>query len=309
MVIEDLVRYALQAMVPYLLASAGIIVAGRAGVFDVTAEGLMLLSASTAFLTAYFSGGDTLLGVLTGSCVGILTGSLLWYLTAVRKIDQFVAGLTLLVIYTGIAGLAYKIAIGVTLTPPRIPVLAGISWWGSSVPAVGQVLLSQNPLFYVAIALAMILHAAVFWSGWGLGYRAVGENPKAADASGIDVVRIRLLALVVGNTLIALAGAYLVSVFTGTYTDAIVSGRGWASIGVALFGGWRILHSLAGAVLMASIETAVYVLQASGLRIPYQLLQMIPFASMILILAWISRRASFPRALGKNYDRESFEEY
>jgi simple sugar transport system permease protein len=308
-IIEDLVAYILQIMIPYILASTGIIVAGRAGVFDVTVEGLMLLSASVTFTTSYLLGGNTWLGVIAGSSIGLATGSLLWYLTSVRRINQFIAGLTLLVVYIGIAGLIYKLVIGITLTPPRIPVLTGLDWLSINVPFLGSVLLKQNPLFYIAIALIITLHMLIFSSGWGISYRAVGENPRAADTSGVDVMRVRLLALIMGNLLIALSGAYLVSTFTGTYTDTIVSGRGWISIGIAIFGGWRILESLLGAVIISSIETSIFILQASGTWIPYQILQMIPFISMISILVWISKKAILPRSLGRNYDRESYEEF
>jgi len=305
--IESILSYTLQAMVPYILASMGIIIAGRAGVFDITAEGLMLLSASITFLTVYSTDGNLFLGILVSIVVGTLTGLLLWYLTTYRKIDQFVAGLLLIVVYTGVAGLLYKLLIGITLLPPSIPTLKPIVAWAQLPPWIS--FLNQNPIFYTSIILVILMDYIIFKSGWGLSFRAVGENPKAADVSGIDVYTIRLISLILGNILVSLAGAYIVATFTGTYTDTIISGRGWISIGIVIFSGWRIIYTLVGSTIMASLETAIYILQSQRSPIQYQILQMIPFIAMLAVLIIISKKAVFPRALGRNYDREAYEEY
>jgi len=305
--IESILSYTLQAMVPYILASMGIIIAGRAGVFDITAEGLMLLSASITFLTVYSTGGNLFLGILVSIVVGTLTGLLLWYLTTYRKIDQFVAGLLLIVVYTGVAGLLYKLLIGITLLPPSIPTLKPIVAWAQLPPWIS--FLNQNPIFYTSIILVILMDYIIFKSGWGLSFRAVGENPRAADVSGIDVYTIRLISLILGNILVSLAGAYVVATFTGTYTDTIISGRGWISIGIVIFSGWRIIYTLVGSTIMASLETAIYILQSQRSPIQYQILQMIPFIAMLAVLIIISKKAMFPRALGRNYDREAYEEY
>jgi Uncharacterized ABC-type transport system, permease component len=205
------------------------------------------------------------------------------------------------------AGLLYKLVVGVTLTPPSIPTLSPVIS-STSIPSPISIL-NQNILFYLAFALVIILDHIIFKSGWGVNFRSVGENPKAADTSGINVYRIRLIALILGNILVSISGSYIVATFTGTYTDTIISGRGWISIGIVIFSGWRIIYTLLGSFIISSLDTAVYVLQITGSPIRYQILQMIPFIAMMAILVWISKRASFPRALGKNYDREAYEEF
>lgn len=65
---------------------------------------------------------------------------------------------------------------------------------------------------------------------------------------------------------------------------------------------------LLGSLLFSSVEVLVYTLQALQVRVPYQLLFMMPFLATLLVLIYTSRRAEMPAALGKAYDREAIEE-
>jgi len=106
--------------------------------------------------------------------------------------------------------------------------------------------------------------------------------------------------------LMALAGDYLVLAFTGTFTEYIVSGRGWISIALTLFGRWSPIPL--GSLLFSGIEVLIYQLQAMEVAIPYQFLLMMPFIVTLFILIWVYKRAEVPQALGKAYDREAIEE-
>ena len=307
-IIVPALQYLLILMVPYTLASLGIMIGGRSGVFNISAEGLMLLGASATFLTTFIT-GNAFLGVLSALAIGALMGLIYGYLTITLKLNQFIIGITLFIFTSGLGSLLYKIAIGVTLTPPRIEVLPPIEIpLLSNIPVIGEILFKQNILVYTTIIIALVFHYILFKTTLGLAIRAVGENPRAADTLGINVFLVRYVTVIVGSMLMALAGGYLVLAFTGTFTDYIVSGRGWISIALTLFGKWSPIPILLGSLIFSGVEVLVYQLQAMEVAIPYQFLLMLPFIVTLFILIWVYRRAEVPEALGKAYDREAIEE-
>ncbi len=306
--VTELSSYIMVLMVPYALASLGIMIGGRVGVFNVSTEGVMLAAASAGFLTTYATGSH-LLGLLAGMGVGCLLGVIMTLFANTLKLDQFIVGLVLFVFGVGLGGFLYKEFIGVTLTPPRVPLLKKIAIPGlSKIPFLGPVLFDQDPMVYITILLALLFHYVLYKTHYGLALRSVGENPRVADTLGVNVFLMRHVYTILGSTLMGLAGAYLVLAFTGTYTDTIVGGRGWISIAITLFGRWSPLPILFGAILFAGIEVLVYALQSMGVHISYQLLLMMPFLATLIILIYISKKAELPGALGKPYDREAIEE-
>ncbi len=306
--VTELSSYIMVLMVPYALASLGIMIGGRVGVFNVSTEGVMLAAASAGFLTTYATGSH-LLGLLAGMGVGCLLGVIMTLFANTLKLDQFIVGLVLFVFGVGLGGFLYKEFIGVTLTPPRVPLLKKIAIPGlSKIPFLGPVLFDQDPMVYITILLALLFHYVLYKTHYGLALRSVGENPRVADTLGVNVFLMRHAYTILGSTLMGLAGAYLVLAFTGTYTDTIVGGRGWISIAITLFGRWSPLPILFGAILFAGIEVLVYALQSMGVHISYQLLLMMPFLATLIILIYTSKRAELPGALGKPYDREAIEE-
>lgn len=293
------------AMVPFILAAQGTMISGRAGIFNVAQEGLMVLGASVGFLVSLKAGGN-LAGLVAAALVGAAFGLVLGWTTTRFRLDQFVIGLALFFAATGIASLLYKVVIGVTLTPPligtlkdwKIPLLGDL-------PVVGPVLFDQDGMVYFAFLLSGALYWLLYRTNWGLKLRSVGENPKASDSLGINVARTRIVSATVGSALMALAGAYLPMVYTGTYTDGIVAGRGWLAIALAFFGGWRPQFILAGAAFFAGTEVLALRVQVAGVAVPHQFVSMLPYVATLLVMMLALRWARIPGFLGRNYDRES----
>lgn len=292
-------------LVPYVLASQGTMLAGRAGVFNVSQEGIMLVGASVGFLGAYLSGGSLLQGIVLAMVVGGLFGLALAYFTTSLKMDQFVIGLALFFIGLALSTLLYRLAIGVTLTPPLIPTLREIPVPGASrIPVLGAIFFNQNMLVYGTVLLSLVLYWFLYYTGPGMTLRAVGENPMAADSLGVNVRLVRYLTAVVGSMIIGLAGAYLPMVYTATFTEGMVRGRGWLSIALTFFGGWSPHLILLGALLFAGVEVLAFRMQVTGVGVPYQLILMLPYLVTIAVMIPASRRLRVPAFLGKNYDRE-----
>ncbi len=301
---QSLAKLLMLSMVPYVLAGQGTMLGGRAGVFNVAQEGIMLVGASVGFLVSYLY-GSLWLGVLAALLAGGLFGLALAYFTTNLKLDQFVIGLALFFIGVGLSALLYKLVVGATLTPPLIPTLKDIPIpLLSKIPFLGEVLFNQNWMVYFSIVLSAFLYYLLYRTSYGLELRSVGENPMAADSLGVNVVRMRYLTAIFGAMLIGLAGAYLPMVYTGTFTDDMVRGRGWIAIALTFFGGWQPHLVFFGSLFFAGIEALSFKAQVGGINVPYQFLLMLPFIATILVMMVSFRRARVPAFLGQNYDRE-----
>jgi len=115
---------------------------------------------------------------------------------------------------------------------------------------------------------------------------------------------MRYVTTIVGGMLIGLAGAYLPLIYTGTFTDGMVKGRGWLAIALTFFGGWSPHLIFFGALFFAGVEVLAFGMQVGGGGIPYQFLLMLPYLATILVMMFAFRRVRAPAALGQNYDRE-----
>lgn len=302
--ITDFLKLTFLSMVPFVLASQGTMLGGRTGVFNVAQEGIMLVGASVGFLVSYLSGSN-FIGVLAAMLVGGLFSLILAYFTTTLKMDQFVVGLALFFIGTGLSSLLPKLVIGVTLTPPLVPTLPDLSIpLLSKIPILGPILFNQNILVYVSILLSIGLWYMLFHTNMGLRLRSVGENPKAADALGINVTSNRYLTTIIGGMLIGLAGAYLPMVYTGTFTDLMVKGRGWIAIALTFFGGWSPLPIFLGSLFFAAVEVLSFRFQVGTSVIPYQILSMLPYIATIVVMIFTFGKSRVPAFLGQNYDRE-----
>jgi ABC-type uncharacterized transport system permease subunit len=297
-------KLVLLAMVPYVLASQGTMLGGRTGLFNVAQEGIMLVGASVGFLGAYL-GGNLVYGLLLAMLAGALFGLALAYFTTTLKMNQFVIGLALFFVGLGLSTLFYKLVVGVTLQPPLIPTLRDVPVpFLSQIPILGDVLFNQNWLVYASILLSLFLYYLLYKTSFGLELRAVGENPKAADSLGVHVSRMRYGAAIAGGVLMGVAGAYLPMVYTGTFTEGVVQGRGWIAIALTFFGGWSPHLILLGALFFAGVEVLALRVQVGGLGIPYQFLLTLPYIATILVMIFAVRWIKAPAFLGQNYDRE-----
>jgi simple sugar transport system permease protein len=287
---SEFLTLTITAMVPFLFVAQGTMLSGRAGIFNVAQEGLMLLGAAVGYVVSLKAGGNVV-GLIAAALAGALVGFVLAWATTSLRLDQFVVGLALFFLAGGTASLLYRVVIG-NDEPPRIAPLPDL-------------VLGQDALVFIAIALSLFLWWWLYRTDAGMRLRSVGENPKAADSLGINVTRTRLWAGTVGAALMAVGGAYLPMVFSGVYADGIVSGRGWLAIALAFFGGWRPQFILAGSAFFAAMEVLAQRAQVSGIGVPHQFVSMLPYVATLVVMVYAFRWALVPQFLGKNYDRES----
>lgn len=301
--INSFISQTITYAVVYTLTSLGIVIAGRSGIFNVSGEGIMLASASLGFIVSYLS-QNSILGFIVGAILGGIFGLILSLIHEKFKVNQFVLGISLVILGTGLSDLFYKLIIGVRLTAPRAPKTPAISIpFLNRIPIVSA-FLNQDVIVYFLYFVIIFAWWFYYRTKIGLETRSIGENPKAADVVGVNVTKRRILSTVIGSILIGISGAYLPIVITGTYTPDISAGRGFMAVGIAIFASWRPQRAILGGFLFAAIEVIAFRLQVISQRIPYQFFLMLPFISVLLVMMIFKKQIEFPASVGKPYSRE-----
>jgi simple sugar transport system permease protein len=293
-----------------VLAALGEVLAERSGVQNLGLEGVMAMGAVTAIIAVNRFSAGAYLGLAAALTAGLLLGALFAFATVILRANQVLAGLALSFLGTGLAG---RLGVPYAGQPAEarferiaIPLL-------SDIPVLGDALFNHSILVYLAfLILPTLIAHLIYRTRHGLNVRAVGENPAAADASGVAVTRMRFLYTCVGAGLSALGGAYLTLAFVGAWSDGVTGGRGWIAIALVIFAGWRPLAIVLGALLFGGVTSLGYVAQTQNWGIPASFLSMLPYIStMVLMIVPIVLRGrtgrrvgAAPEALGIPYYRE-----
>jgi simple sugar transport system permease protein len=300
-IISTLIR-TLIAGTPLLLGTLGEIVTERSGVLNLGVEGMMAIGAMTAF-TVTLTTGSPWLGLLAAVAAGTLAAGIHAFVSIALKANQVVSGLALTMLGLGVSGLFGKPFIGRPL-PDKLKTLAvpGLA----DIPVVGRILFAQDPLFYLAVVLGILLWILLARTRWGVEIRSVGENPAAAEVQGINVARIRYMCVLLGGALAGMAGAHLSLVYSKSWTEGLTGGRGWIVIALTIFALWNPLRAFLGAFLFGCIFVLQYLLQPIG--VPPNLLAMMPYiATLAVLLAGglrkDRRRLMAPAKLGEAYTK------
>lgn len=296
-----LVAATLAAGTPMLLAGTGLLVNERAGVINLGAEGMMLMSAVAGFGSALLS-GSLLIGMIAGILVGMLCAGVFAVLAIGLATNQYATGLALTLFGGGLSAFIGLPYVGKSLNlgaPPVMPVLSELPW-------LGEALFRQHPVVYLSWLLVAVVAWALSRSRVGLVLRAVGESGEAAHAMGFPVRRIRAAAAVFGGACCGLAGAWLSLVYTPLWVEGMVAGRGWIALALTTFATWRPWRLMLGAYLFGSVTMIQFHLQGQGVQVASQLLSMLPYVATIVVLVLISRNAAFirlnmPADLGKPF--------
>ena len=301
---------AVVAGTPILLAAIGEIVAERSGIMNLGVEGMMLVGAVVGFWAGVHTGSLTL-GLLAGGFAGMLLSLIHAVLAISLRVDQTVSGLSLVIVGGGLS--AYLGAAGETPLlerPNGVEVESFLPASAAALPAIGPILFGHDIVVYLTVIAVAVTAAFMYRSSLGLSLRAVGEDPGAADAAGLDVVRIRYLATAFGGLTAGLGGAYLVLAVLGTWQEGLTAGAGWIAVALVIVAGWRPWFALIGALVFGVLRGLSFTLQIAEISIPSDFLAMIPFVAAFIVVVAISasptrsRRVAAPAALAQPYFRE-----
>jgi len=244
-------------------------------------------------------------------------GSIYGFLTITLRANQNVTGLTLTIFGVGLAKFFASFAIPANAVSTKAmfanSVFAKEIPRLSQIPVVGKVLFSYGFMMYVVILLAVLVTVFLNKTRMGLNLRAVGENPATADAAGINVIRYKYLATLIGSGITGLGGVYYVLDFiNGTWAAAAgtdIESLAWLSVALVIFSSWKPVRLIWGAFLFGICYWAYnYFFSVFGIYANTSLTQMLPYVVTIIVLVFASIRQKKdnqgPASLGMSYFRE-----
>ncbi|MCP3853970.1 MAG: ABC transporter permease [Actinomycetia bacterium] len=281
-----------------LFAASGEWIAERAGTINISVEAMLLSGAFTSAV-AYDATGSVVVGLVAGALGGMIVAGVQAEMSHRLAADQFVVGLTLNILVLGLAGFLDRVVDPRTslASVVDVPLLGGI-------PLFGQALFGQPWPFYLLYGLVPFSWWLMFRTRWGLEVRSSGEDPQAADVSGIDVNQRRRQTIYYTGITSGLGGGFLIFVQIGDFNEGIVGGRGFIAIAAVIFGGWTLKGTVAGSVLFAGALSFRISLQVLGYdQINSEFLQAFPFLVTILGMAIFARQVRPPAALARPFIR------
>lgn len=292
---------------PYALASLGLIVSERAGVLNLTAEGLMLVGALSGVGAILALHADPLVAMLIAMAASCLVATLFAFLVIALRVNQVIAGLVMVFFCQGLTNLLGN---QFGWTSKAISGLGKVPFGPlADLPVVGPIVFGQDIVVYLLIPIILGVSFVLGRTRFGLHLRAVGENPEAADAAGVNVGVTRFAAVLIGSAFVGLAGAYISIASVKIWIDDMTSGRGWIAIALVIFSRWNPWRALAGALLFGCIQGVIPKFAAAGVVLPQYLMLMTPYLATLAVMIWVAltqsrRPGDEPGALGAPYVRE-----
>ncbi len=288
---------------PLLLASLGGLISELSGVINFALEGMMLAGAFGA-MWATFAYQSPWAGLLGGIAGGILVAALHGLASLKLRADQIVSAIALNLLAAGTTGMLLNQVFDVYGTSPtvkRLPNLEPLllTLFPDLGGGFGLFLGRLSVLVPVALMLGLVTLGFFRWTVWGLRLRACGENPAAATAAGIAVVRTRFLAVCASGALAGLGGAYLAIGELSQFVEGITQGRGYLAIAALILGRWRPVGVLLAALFFGLSEAASEWLAVQWSNLPGQIFLAFPYFVCLSILVFQFGRKQPPSALGK----------
>jgi len=300
-----LLAAAVIAGTPILFAALGELITERAGIINLGVEGIMLMGAVSGFIVAVTT-SNPWLGLLAAMLAGGALALVHAFLTITLRANQVVTGLALTIFGTGFSGYLGKAYVGIPLPKPFVTVPLGPL---ADIPFIGPIFFQHDILVYISYVLVFLIWYFLQHTSPGLNLRALGENPAAMDALGLNVFRLRYIYVVIGGMLGGAGGAYLSLAYAPSWLENMTAGRGWIAVALVIFALWNPWRALIGAYLFGGIDALGFRLQVLGLHeVSPFFLKMLPYLFTVFILVWVvarhKGRLATPGALGLPYDRE-----
>ncbi len=285
---------------PLLLAATGELVSERAGVLNMSVEGMMLAGAFAGAVGSYAT-GSPLAGLALGVLCVLPIAWLQAFLSITLRANQIVTGIGINILVLGATTLGYRAIFG-SRSRAEIP---GLDKWAppglADIPHLGEQVFRQSWLLYAAIVLIALVAWVLRATAVGLAVHAAGTAPHAAANSGLPVTRIRYGAVLFTGLMAALAGCFLSIGDIHTFTEGMTGGAGYLAIAAVIFGNWKLGRTLLACGLFGAATALQFQLPGMGVNVPAALLIMLPYVLALLAVGGLVGRQVAPAALTQPY--------
>ncbi len=308
----------LRVSTPLVLCALAGMFSERAGVIDIGLEGKMLAAAFAAAVVAALT-GSAWIGLGAAILVAVLLALLHGFACITHRGDQVVSGVAINIIASGLTvalgnawfgrgGETPQLGPDQRFLPIRLPLAEAIGHVPLLGPIYAKVVSGHSLLTYLAFALVPLGWWVLYRTRFGLRLRAVGENPAVVDTAGISVAGLRYRAVAIGGLLCGIAGAYLSIAQNAGFLRDMTAGRGYIALAAMIFGKWRPWPALLACLLFGLLDAVSIRLQGVSVpgigELPVQLIQALPYALTVVLLAGFIGTAVAPKAIGQPYVKE-----
>ncbi|PKR83580.1 ABC transporter permease [Heyndrickxia camelliae] len=308
--LEIIVSSSLLVAAPLIFTALGGVFSERAGVVNIGLEGLMIIGAFTSIVfnltfAKTFGPATPWLGLLVAMIVGGIFALIHGLASITFRADQTVSGVAINFLALGLAVFLVKKWYGKGQTDMIVQNFRKIDIPGlSHIPIIGD-LFFKNVTYasYLAIIISFVVWYVIYKTPFGLRLRSVGEHPMAADTMGINVIRMRYVAVFLSGVFGGVGGAVYAQTITLDFSHATITGQGFMALAAMIFGKWHPLGAM-GAALFFGFAQSLSIVgdQIPFLKdIPSVYLLIAPYVLTILALAGFVGRAEAPKADGIPY--------
>lgn len=309
-VLYFLIPAAIAYAAPLILTAIGGVFSERSGVVNIGLEGLMVMGAFIGILfnlsfVHIFGQGTEWVALLAAMVVASLFSLLHAVASVSFRADQVVSGVAINLLAVALCLFLVKMIYGKGQTDfvqerflrDDIPFLKDI-------PILGPMFF-QNVYWtsVLAIGIAILAWVVLYYTPFGLRLRAVGEHPMAADTMGINVTRMRYIAVMISGGLAGIGGAIYSQSISLDFSHSTINGQGFMALAAMIFGKWHPLGAM-GAALFFGFAQALSIVGGSLpyiSEIPSVFLLILPYVLTILALAGFIGKANAPKAIGTPY--------
>lgn len=290
---------------PLIYTALGGVISENAGVINIGLEGMMTFGAFVGATVGYYAQNPWLAFLVAGIGAGALA-----ILHAVACItfsaDHVVSGIAINFIGPGLAVFLSSLFFeGAAMTKP-IPLefkmpqpLNGILPEKTFINSV----FNQYATVYMAFLLVAIVWFLLYKTRLGLRIRSVGEHPRAADTLGINVNRVKYIAVILSGIFAGFGGAAMSIAVVANFRTTLISGQGFIALAAMIFGKWKPFGAMWACLLFGAAQGLVVYLGGTAINIPSTLLAMAPYIITLLVLIFVVGEANGPSANGLSYEK------
>lgn len=269
---------AIRVSTPFMFVALGECLTEKSGRINLGLEGNLVLGAMVAYAVSFHT-GNPWFGVLAAGGSGIILGALHGYICKLPKVNDIAVGIAIMSFGTGLAfffGKAY-----IQPSAPRLNSISLGDWTGHGPLAQA---LQVNPLFFVGIALAILMSWAFANTRWGLIVRMTGDSAASAKAMGVSVDLVRFLATAAGGFLAGIGGSFLSLYYPGSWNEGLSSGQGLMAVALVIFARWDPIRCIWAALLFGAAGAIGPSLQSVGITQGYYFFNAAPYILTLFIM-------------------------
>ncbi len=286
--------------VPLILVTLSATLQVRSGIMDLGCEGMMIAGAVFGVFGSYLT-GSAWMGILFAMVFGAIFSLVHVFLHVTYKVNPTISGMSVNLLASAIAPLLVMLVWGRQTLSDKVAAFSKIDIDAlDKIPVIGAILNEQNIFFYISLMLASLMWIVLFKTKIGLRLRMVGENPKAANTIGINVVKYKYVGTLLGGALAGLGGAALSIGQLDMFIEGMTAGRGYIAIVINAFGRFHPFGAVVGSLFFGFFDSLQMVFQ--GLVIPSQILMMMPYFFTLLVVSFGLSRTNSPAGLSKHHD-------